>query len=114
MPFVETKLNPNYPVLSGFPREYTLDTQKLQQLAIDIGNCILKVSAKPSKIYMRKLKKYFLKTNWFKKVRIIRDKLYLFRRSGRFAVIVTRTVAMHLSQIARKHKKAKLEGAQYL
>lgn len=87
------KLNPNYRPVVNF-LELVEDGQgryseKLRRLAIDIGNSIRKVKATPPRVVMRKLKKFFIKSRWFKKVRIIRRKLFLFRKRGRFAIVLS-------------------------
>ena len=106
------RLNPNYQLLPTFPRgDFGPYTEKLQQLAAEIGNCLLKVSSKPSPAYLRKLKKFFIKTNWFKKVRIIHSKLYLFRRKGRYAVMLTRSTIYQLKSMAKQQKLEKLKRA---
>lgn len=104
------RLNPNYHLLPKFPDFQIATTEygpKLLQLAEEIGNCLLKVGAKPAKIYLRKLKKFFIKTNWFKKVRIIRNQLFLFRKRGRFAIRLTPSSIYQLKALARERKLAK-------
>ncbi|QQS22994.1 hypothetical protein IPM19_00265 [bacterium] len=110
---IPKKLNPNYTPVVDFFRivedgegEYA---EKMRRLAIDIGNSLWKVSRKPDKWLMRNLKKFFLKSQWFRKVRIIRRRLYLFRRKGRFAIVLTRGQIYNLKLMA---KDAKQEARQ--
>ncbi len=84
------RLNPNYRPVKLNDNVSDQFSEKFDRLLTDIGNCILKVSRKPGKALLRRLKKFYIQTNWFKKVRIIRSKLYLFRKKGRFALVLSK------------------------
>ncbi len=103
------KLNPNYSLVNIFleRNEQSVFFQKSYQLAVEIGNCILKVGKRPEKSFFRKLKKFFIKTRWFKKVRIIYNQLYLFRKRGRFAIRLTKSAIYNLQCLAKKVKAEK-------
>lgn len=103
------KLNPNYKLVEWFPEPDPKCEHfaKSNQLAEEIGNCILKVRKKPAKAFLRELKKFFIKTRWFKKVRIIRNQLFLFRRRGRFAIRLTRARIYNLQCLAKQKKAEK-------
>lgn len=111
--YIPKKLNPNYipvvdffQIVEGGEGQYA---QKMRRLAIDIGNSLWKIGSRPEKWLMRKLKKFFLKSQWFKKVRIIHRRLYLFRRKGRFAIVLNRGQIYNLKLFA---KEARLEARQ--
>lgn len=107
---IPDKLNPNYRPITNFVRFVEEDesqhSEKLRRLAVDIGNCIWKVKSKPPRIIMRRLKKFFLKSKWFKKVRIIRSKLFLFRRKGRFAIVLSKVDLYTLKIFAKEMRQA--------
>ncbi len=111
--YIPEKLNPNYRPITNFVRFVETDEsqhkEKLFRLAVDIGNCLWKVKSKPGKIIFRRLKKFFLKSNWFKKVRIIRDKIYLFRRKGRFAIILGRMDIYLLKIFAKEMRQLSVQ-----
>lgn len=100
------RLNPNYKPVTNFLEMVESGknehTDKLRRLAIDIGNCIWKVKNKPARIILRKLKKFFITSQWFKKVRIIRNKLFLFRRKGRYAIVLSRADIYNLKVFAKE------------
>ena len=92
MSTLEIKVSSKYQLVEKLPGSLRneLLPEKLERLAYDIGNCLLKVGSRPPKIYLRKLRKFFVKTNWFKRVRIIRDRLVLFRRRGKLAILLSK------------------------
>lgn len=113
---IPKKLNPNYTPIVNF---YSLVedgegqfAEKMRRLALDIGNSLWKVSRKPDKWLMRNLKKFFLKSQWFKKVRIIHRRLYLFRRKGRFAIVLTRSQIYNLKLMAKEAKQEARQARQ--
>ncbi len=108
----DIRLNPNYKPITNFLRLVeegnTQYTEKMRRLAVDIGNCVWKVRHKPTKILLRRLKKFFISSQWFKKVRIIHNKLYLFRRKGRFAIVLSHVQLYSLKMFAKENRQQKI------
>lgn len=112
---LEIKVSSKYQLIERLPSflEKEVLPEKLERLAYDIGNCLLKVGSRPAKIYLRKLRKFFVKTNWFKRVRIIRDRLVLFRRRGKLAILLSKVDIYNLKCLARERKLAKTLGVSF-
>lgn len=98
------RLDPNYTPVTNFlsvvedcQNQYR---EKLRRLAIDIGNYLRKIKHRSGRGFLFTLKQYFIRSQWFKKVQIKKNKILLFRRKGEFAIVLTRVEIYNLKTFA--------------
>ncbi len=77
-------------------------SQKLLRLAIDIGNSLRKIKYGSGRSYLFRLKRFFEKSQWFKKVQIVKNQILLFRRKGEFAIVLNRADIYNLKCFAKE------------
>lgn len=100
------RLDPNYKPITNFlamveecQNQYA---EKLRRLAIDMGNYLRKIKHSSGRGFLFKLKQYFVRSQWFKKVQIKNNRLLLFRRKGEFAIILTRGEIYNLKVFSKE------------
>lgn len=100
------RLNPNYTPVTNFlelvEESQSQYSEKLRRLAIDIGNYLRKIKHTGGRKFLFKLKQYFVQSQWFKKVQIIKNRILLFRRKGQFAIVLTRGEIYNLKIFAKE------------
>ncbi len=109
------RLDPDYKPVTNFlavvedcQNQYR---EKLFRLAVDIGNYLRKIKQQPGRKFLFKLKQYFIKSQWFKKVQIKSNKLLLFRRKGQFAIVLSQAQIYSLKSFAKEIREQSLNSA---